>query len=208
MAHNKMFTGISALTKRLPTAATRSTTLLGLSTSTTPKQHHSIVTRMSSTTPAAEQKPPFPPFTRETAIQKIRMAEDAWNSRDPDRVKMAYTSDSKWRNRDTFLQGREEIQTMLTAKWEKEQEYRLIKELWAVNDDRIAVRFCYEFKDKDSNWFRAYGNENWEFDQFGLMKTRHASINNVAIDEADRKFHWPQEARRPEDHPGLTELGL
>jgi nuclear transport factor 2 (NTF2) superfamily protein len=203
-----MFARVSALTNRLPATRSRSTTLFGISsTRSTPKQQ-SIV-RMSSTTAATEQKPPFPPFTRDTAIQKIRMAEDAWNSRDPDRVKMAYTIDSQWRNRDMFLQGRDEIRNMLTAKWEKEQEYRLIKELWAVTDNRIAVRFCYEFQDKNSSkWYRAYGNENWEFDQAGLMKFRHASINNVTIDEADRKFHWPQEAPRPKDHPGLTELGL
>jgi nuclear transport factor 2 (NTF2) superfamily protein len=203
-----MFTRISALAKRLPETA--SNTLFGVST--TPKQHHQSIVRMSSsttTTPAAEQKPPFPPFTRETAIQKIRMAEDAWNSRDPDRVKMAYTIDSQWRNRDIFLKGRDEIKEMLIAKWEKEQEYRLIKELWAVTDNRIAVRFCYEFQDKEtSKWYRAHGNENWEFDPAGLMKFRHASINDVAIDDADRKFHWPQEAPRPKDHPGLTDLGL
>jgi nuclear transport factor 2 (NTF2) superfamily protein len=191
------------LTKLLP--ATRSTTLLGVST--TPKKQSMMM--MSSATAAVEQRPPFPPYTIEKAILKVRMAEDAWNSRDPDRVVKAYTPDSKWRNRDMFLQGSTAISSMLTAKWEKEQEYRLIKELWAVTDNRIAVRFCYEFQDKDtSKWYRAYGNENWEFDQAGLMKFRHASINNVSIDEADRKFHWPQDAPRPKDHPGLTELGL
>jgi nuclear transport factor 2 (NTF2) superfamily protein len=189
------------LTKRLP--ATRRSTVFVVST--TPKQQM----MSSTTTTAAEQKPPFPPFSLDTARVKIRMAEDAWNSRDPDRVKMAYTPDSTWRNRDMFLQGREEIRNMLTVKWEKEQEYRLIKELWAVADNRIAVRFCYEFQDRDtSKWYRAYGNENWEFDPVGLMKFRHASINNVAIAEADRKFHWPLDAPRPENHPGLTELGL
>jgi nuclear transport factor 2 (NTF2) superfamily protein len=199
-----MFT--RTLTQRLSPATRSTTTSFGL---TAKHQSMMMTTSSTSSTTTLEQKPPLPPYTSETAIQKIRMAEDAWNSRDPDRVCLAYTHDSKWRNRDAFLQGRDEIRSMLALKWDKEQDYRLIKELWAVTDNRIAVRFCYEFREKDtSNWFRAYGNENWEFDPAGLMKVRHASINNVPIDEADRKFHWPQEAPRPEDHPGLTELGL
>ena len=153
-----------------------------------------------------ETKPPLPPFTRETAIQKIRAAEDAWNSQDPDKVKMAYTVDSVWRNRDTFVTGRDEIREFLSAKWQREGDYRLIKELWAFTDNRIAVRFCYEYQ-YDSKWYRAYGNENWEFDEHGLMKFRHASINDVQIQPEDRLFHWPM-GRRPDDHPGLTELGL
>ncbi|MQR01959.1 nuclear transport factor 2 family protein [Glaciimonas soli] len=154
-----------------------------------------------------EARPPFPPFTRETAIQKVRMAEDGWNSRDPVRVSLAYTSDSKWRNRAEFPQGRAEIVQFLTRKWERELEYRLIKELWAFDNNRIAVRFAYESHDAAGQWFRSYGNENWEFDEHGLMRCRFASINDLAIAEADRKFHWPQ-GRRPDDHPGLSELGL
>ncbi|MFZ6752821.1 DUF1348 family protein [Undibacterium sp. Dicai25W] len=154
-----------------------------------------------------EVRPPFPPFNRETAIQKVRMAEDGWNSRDPVRVSLAYTSDSKWRNRSEFPQGREEIVQFLTRKWEREKEYRLIKELWAFDGDRIAVRFAYEWHDAEGQWFRSYGNENWEFDSHALMKLRYASINDLAISESDRKFHWPQ-GRRPDDYPGLSELGL
>ncbi|MBC3860514.1 nuclear transport factor 2 family protein [Undibacterium jejuense] len=154
-----------------------------------------------------EMRPPFPPFNRETAIQKVRMAEDGWNSRDPVRVSLAYTTDSKWRNRSEFPRGREEIVQFLTRKWEREKEYRLIKELWAFDGDRIAVRFAYEWHDAEGHWFRSYGNENWEFDAHGLMKLRYASINDLAISESDRKFHWPQ-GRRPDDHPGLSELGL
>jgi nuclear transport factor 2 (NTF2) superfamily protein len=154
-----------------------------------------------------DARPPFPPYTRETAIQKVRMAEDGWNSRDPARVSLAYTTDSKWRNRAEFLQGREEIVRFLTRKWEKEHEYRLIKELWAVEGNRIAVRFAYEWHDHQGNWFRSYGNENWEFDEQGLMKLRYASINDLPITESERKFHWPQ-GRRPDDHVGLSELGL
>jgi nuclear transport factor 2 (NTF2) superfamily protein len=135
------------------------------------------------------------------------MAEDGWNSRDPARVSLAYTTDSKWRNRAEFLQGREEIVRFLTRKWEKEHVYRLIKELWAVEDNRIAVRFAYEWHDQQGNWFRSYGNENWEFDEQGLMKLRYASINDLPITESERKFHWPQ-GRRPDDHVGLSELGL
>lgn len=154
-----------------------------------------------------ESKPPFPPFTLETARQKARMAEDAWNSRDPVKVSMAYTPDSRWRNRSEFLLGRDQIVEFLTRKWQKENEYRLIKEVWAHDGNRIAVRFAYEWHDEQGQWYRAYGNENWEFDDNGLMKIRHASINDLPIDEADRKFHWPQ-GRRPDDHPGLSDLGL
>ncbi|MEO6815717.1 MAG: nuclear transport factor 2 family protein [Edaphobacter sp.] len=148
-----------------------------------------------------------PPFTREIAIQKVRLAEDGWNSRDPARVSLAYSVDSRWRNRSEFVNGREQIVEFLSRKWGKEQEYRLIKELWAFGDDRIAVRFAYESHDVEGDWFRSYGNENWEFDEQGLMKVRHASINDVPIREADRLFHWPL-GRRPEEHPGLSELGL
>jgi len=152
-------------------------------------------------------RPPFPPFTEETAVRKIRAAEDGWNGRDPAKVALAYTPDSKWRNWSEFITGRSEIEAFLTRKWEKELAYRLIKELWAFTDNRIAVRFAYEWHDAQGVWYRSYGNENWEFDEAGLMKTRHASINDLQISEADRKFHWPQ-GRRPDDHPGLTELGL
>ena len=154
-----------------------------------------------------EPRPPLPPFTRETATQKVRMAEDAWNSRDPQRVALAYTADSLWRNRAEFLSGRAEIQQFLTRKWARELHYRLIKELWAFEGNRIAVRFAYEWQDDASNWFRSYGNENWAFDENGLMHRRFASINDLPISETDRKFHWPQ-GRRPDDHPGLSELGL
>lgn len=154
-----------------------------------------------------ESKPPFPPFNPETARQKARMAEDAWNSRDPVKVSMAYTPDSRWRNRSEFLLGRDQIVEFLTRKWHKENGYRLIKEVWAHDGNRIAVRFAYEWHDEQGQWYRAYGNENWEFDDQGLMTTRHASINDVPIRESERKFHWPQ-GRRPDDHPGLTELGL
>lgn len=150
---------------------------------------------------------PVPPFTRETAIQKIRLAEDAWNTRDPQRVALAYTSDSRWRNRAEFVTGREMIIHFLTRKWTRELEYRLIKELWSFDGERIAVRFAYEWRDDAGHWFRSYGNENWEFDEHGLMQRRHASINDLPISETERKFHWPQ-GRRPDDHPGLSELGL
>ena len=153
-------------------------------------------------------RPPLPPFTRETAIQKIRGAEDAWNSRDPERCAQGYTPDSRWRNRSIFVTGRAEIVAFLTAKWEREHEYRLIKELWAFTGDRIAVRFAYEWHSDAGQWFRAYGNENWAFSDEGLMFERHASINDVAIEEAERKFHWDRSGPRPADHPGLTELGL
>ena len=155
----------------------------------------------------AEARPPFPPFTRETAIQKVRMAEDGWNSRDAVRVSLAYTPDSQWRNRAEFPRGRTQIVDFLTRKWAREHDYRLIKELWAHDGNRIAVRFAYEYHDADGNWFRAYGNENWEFDAQGLMALRYASINDLAISAAERKFHWPL-GRRPDDHPGLSALGL
>ncbi len=153
------------------------------------------------------QRPPLPPFTRDAAIEKVRLAEDGWNSRDPERVALAYTADSRWRNRAEFPRGREQIRAFLAGKWDREQEYRLIKELWAYTDNRIAVRFAYEYRDAAGQWYRAYGNENWEFDENGLMRERHASINDLLIDESERLFHWPQ-GRRPDDHPGLSELGL
>ena len=152
-------------------------------------------------------RPPPPPFTRETAIQKVRLAEDAWNSRDPEKVSLAYTPDSRWRNRSEFGNGRAEIVAFLTRKWSKELDYRLIKELWAFNDNRIAVRFVYEWHDDSGNWYRSYGNENWEFDGDGLMQVRHASINDLPTKESDRKYRWAP-GRRPDDHPGLSELGL
>jgi hypothetical protein len=152
-------------------------------------------------------RPPLPPFTEETARIKIRAAEDGWNSRDPAKVALAYTPDSQWRNRAEFVNGRDDIEAFLTRKWERELDYRLIKELWAWSDNRIAVRFAYEWHDDSGNWFRSYGNENWEFDEQGLMKHRIASINDLPIIEADRKYHWPL-GRRPDNHPGLTELGL
>ncbi|MDB5810729.1 MAG: hypothetical protein JWN94_2851 [Betaproteobacteria bacterium] len=152
-------------------------------------------------------RPPLPPFTRETAVQKVRMAEDGWNSRDPERVSLAYTVDSTWRNRAEFLSGRAAIVQFLQRKWVRELDYRLIKELWAFDGARIAVRFAYEWRDDSGSWFRSYGNENWEFDEQGLMQRRIASINDMPIKEADRKFHWPS-GHRPDDHPGLSELRL
>ncbi len=152
-------------------------------------------------------RPPLPPFTAETAAQKARMAEDAWNSRDPVRVSLAYTEDSRWRNRAEFPRGRAQIVEFLTRKWNKELEYRLIKEVWAFAGNRIAVRFAYEWHDDSGQWYRSYGNENWEFDENGLMDVRHASINDCPIKPEERKFHWPQ-GRRPDDHPGLSALGL
>ncbi|OWV74879.1 hypothetical protein ATY76_26335 [Rhizobium sp. R339] len=149
----------------------------------------------------------IPPFTLETATQKVRLAEDGWNSRDPERVSLVYTPDSRWRNRAEFITGRAEIVALLTRKWAKELDYRLIKEIWAFTDNRIAVRFAYEWRDDSGNWFRSYGNENWEFDAAGLMQRRFASINDLPIRESERKYHWPL-GRRPDDHPGLTELGL
>ena len=151
--------------------------------------------------------PPFPPFTAETAAQKARMAEDAWNGRDPARVALAYTEQSRWRNRAEFFSGRPAIEAFLTRKWAKELDYRLIKEVWAFEGNRIAVRFAYEWHDAAGQWFRSYGNENWAFDEAGLMAERHASINDLPISESERKFHWPL-GRRPDDHPGLSDLGL
>ncbi|MGX0976490.1 nuclear transport factor 2 (NTF2) superfamily protein [Roseovarius sp. MBR-51] len=154
-----------------------------------------------------DTRPPRPPFTHATATQKVRMAEDGWNSRDPERVALAYTPDSRWRNRAEFPVGRDEIKVFLTRKWTRELDYRLIKELWAFADTRIAVRFAYEWRDDAGNWFRSHGNENWDFDEAGLMRLRFASINDQAIQESARKFHWPQ-GPRPADHPGLSDLGL
>jgi hypothetical protein len=152
-------------------------------------------------------RPPLPPFNAETAAQKARMAEDAWNGRDPSRVALAYTEGSRWRNRSEFLSGRAEIEAFLTRKWQRELDYRLIKEVWAFTENRIAVRFAYEWHDDSGQWFRSYGNENWQFDSEGLMAVRIASINDGVIEESERKYHWPL-GRRPDDHPGLTELGL
>lgn len=154
-----------------------------------------------------EARPPLPPYTLESAIQKVRLAEDAWNSRDPERVALAYTGDSRWRNRSRFIAGREDIIAFLTGKWQTELEYRLTKELWAFHDNHIAVRFAYEWRDADGNWFRSYGNENWEFAENGQMRVRHCSINDVPIKELDRKYHWPI-GRRPDNEPSLTELGF
>lgn len=152
-------------------------------------------------------RPPLPPFTYETAAMKVRAAENGWNTRNPEKVSLAYTIDSTWRNRSEFLSGRSAIVQFLQQKWAKEQDYRLIKEVWAFHEARIAVRFAYEWRDHAGNWFRSYGNENWEFDDSGLMQRRMASINDLPITEADRKFHWPL-GPRPEDHPGLSDLGL
>jgi nuclear transport factor 2 (NTF2) superfamily protein len=153
-------------------------------------------------------RPPFPPFTPETAMQKIRMAEDAWNSRDPVRVSLAYSEDSLWRNRSEFFTGRLAIIDFMTRKYASERDYRLIKEFWACHENRIAVRFQYEYHDASGQWWRAYGNENWEFDATGLMSWRQASINDIKITEAERRFHWPAPGPRPAAHPGLTELGM
>jgi len=152
-------------------------------------------------------RPPLPPFNEQTAIEKVRLAEDGWNARDPQKVALAYTEDCPWRNRAEFFSGREEIVQFLTRKWTRELDYRLIKELWAFTDNRIAVRFAYEFRDDSDQWFRAYGNENWEFDGDGLMRRRIASINEHPITQEERKFHWPL-GRRPDDHPSLSELGF
>ena len=156
---------------------------------------------------AENKRPPLPPFNHEAAVKKVRAAENAWNTRDPEKVSLAYTADSIWRNRSEFLVGRHAIVQFLQRKWAKELDYRLIKEVWAFHEARIAVRFAYEWHDDSGNWFRAYGNENWEFDENGLMRRRIASINDLPIEEADRKFHWPL-GPRPEDHPGLSELDL
>jgi uncharacterized protein len=155
----------------------------------------------------AETRPPLPPFTRDTAIQKVRAAEDGWNTRDPERVALAYSTQSRWRNRAEFIVGREQIVALLRRKWARELDYRLIKELWAFEGSRIAVRFAYEWHDDAGNWFRSFGNENWEFDAQGLMTRRHASINDLPIREEDRKFRWPL-GRRPDDHPGLSSFGF
>ncbi len=154
-----------------------------------------------------DSRPPLPPFTPETARKKVRMAEDAWNSRDPDRVVLVYTEDTRWRNRSEFPVGREQVRAFLQRKWAKELDYRLIKELWAFDGNRIAVRFAYEWHDDSGHWFRSYGNENWEFTEQGLMRRRYASINDLPIEEAARVFRWPL-GRRPDDHPGLSELDL
>ena len=150
----------------------------------------------------------IPPFTRETAVQKVRAAEDAWNSRGPKKMSLAYSPDTVWRNRSQFVRGRNQVVEFLTGKWKTELDYRLIKELWAFGDSRIAVRFAYEYRNPQGHWFRAYGNENWQFDEEGLMKVRHASINDLPIAERERKFHWDSSSVRPLEHPGLTELGL
>ena len=159
-------------------------------------------------TTSSETRPPLPPFTRESALKKVRAAEDGWNSRDPEKVSLAYTEDSWWRNRAEFFQGRPAIVAFLTRKWVKELDYRLIKELWSFDGNRIAVRFAYEWHDDSGNWFRSYGNENWEFDENGLMRRRIASINDLPIREADRKYHWGAPGPRPAGHPGLSDLGL
>jgi nuclear transport factor 2 (NTF2) superfamily protein len=156
----------------------------------------------------SETRPPLPPFTLETAREKARAAENAWNTCNPEKVSLAYTPDSRWRNRAEFIHGRAEIVAFLQRKWARELDYRLIKEVWTFAANRIAVRFAYEFHDDSGNWFRAYGNENWEFDEGGLMRTRHASINDLPIKATERKFHWDRSAPRPADHPGLSDLGL
>ena len=160
-----------------------------------------------SAEPSLIRRPPLPPFTLETAIQKVRVIEDAWNSREPEKMVLAYTADSRWRNRAEFLEGRNEVLGFLKRKWAKELDYRLIKELWAFSGNRIAVRFAYEFHDDSGTWFRSYGNENWEFDENGLMRLRIASINDLPIKDSDRKYHWPL-GRRPDNHPGLSDLGF
>jgi nuclear transport factor 2 (NTF2) superfamily protein len=154
-----------------------------------------------------ESKPPFPPFNADTAAQKVRLAEDGWNSRDPKRVALAYSEDTRWRNRAEFVSGRADVEAFLARKWARELDYRLIKELWAFTGSRIAVRFAYEWHDDSKNWFRSFGNENWEFNEAGLMTHRHACINDLPIKESERKYHWPL-GRRPDDHPGLSDLGF
>ncbi|TFW28098.1 nuclear transport factor 2 family protein [Duganella callida] len=156
---------------------------------------------------STENRPPLPPFTRESALEKVRLAEDGWNSRNPEKVSLAYTQDTRWRNRAEFANGRAEVVQFLTRKWARELDYRLIKELWAFDGNRIAVRYAYEWHDDSGNWFRSYGNENWEFDEHGLMQRRFACINDLPITADQRQFHWPL-GRRPDDHPGLSELGL
>jgi len=162
-----------------------------------------MLARMSTAPP----RPPLPPFDAQTAAQKVRLAEDAWNTRDPQRVALAYTPDSVWRNRSEFVSGRDAIEQFLVRKWSRELDYRLVKELWACHGHRIAVRFAYEWHDDSGNWFRSYGNENWEFDGLGYMQRRIASINDLPIRESERKYRWPL-GRRPDDHPGLSDLGL
>jgi nuclear transport factor 2 (NTF2) superfamily protein len=169
--------------------------------------NRSTLVREATNKEESAMRPPLPPFTRETAIQKVRAAEDAWNSRDPEKVALAYTTDSRWRNRAEFPTGRDEIVQFLKRKWAKELNYRLIKELWAYEANRIAVRFAYEWHDDSGNWFRSYGNENWEFNDNGLMQLRFASINDLPIKKSERKYHWPL-GRRPDGHPGLSDLGL
>jgi nuclear transport factor 2 (NTF2) superfamily protein len=159
-------------------------------------------------TTSSETRPPLPPFTRESALKKVRAAEDGWNSRNPEKVSLAYSEDSRWRNRAEFFQGRPAIVAFLTRKWVRELDYRLIKELWSFDGNRIAVRFAYEWHDDSGQWFRSYGNENWEFDERGLMRQRHASINDLPIAPGERKYHWPAPGPRPEDHPGLSDLGF
>ncbi|ASP20494.1 50S ribosomal protein L21 [Antarctobacter heliothermus] len=155
-----------------------------------------------------QPRAPVPPFSYDDAVQKVRMAENAWNGRDPAKVALAYTPDTKWRNRSEFLNGQAEVEAFLARKWATENGYRLIKEIWAHGEDKIAVRFCYEYHNAEGQWFRAHGNENWEFDAHGYMAKRHASINDVTIPEAERLFHWDAPGPRPDDHPSLTELGL
>jgi nuclear transport factor 2 (NTF2) superfamily protein len=169
--------------------------------------NRSTLVREATNKEESATRPPVPPFTRETAIQKVRAAEDAWNSRDPEKVALAYTTDSRWRNRAEFPTGRDEIVQFLKRKWAKELNYRLIKELWAYEANRIAVRFAYEWHDDSGNWFRSYSNENWEFNDNGLMQLRFASINDLPIKKSERKYHWPL-GRRPDGHPGLSDLGL
>jgi uncharacterized protein len=159
-------------------------------------------------TTSSETRPPLPPFTRESAIKKVRAAEDGWNSRNPEKVALAYTGESRWRNRAEFFQGRQAIVAFLSRKWARELDYRLIKELWSFDGNRIAVRFAYEWHDDSGQWFRSYGNENWEFDTNGLMRQRHASINDLPITAAERKYDWPAPGPRPADHPGLSDLGF
>jgi len=175
--------------------------------SATPPAAAALSDKPAATDVSGEIFPPVPPFTRDTALTKVRKAEDAWNSRDPERVSKAYTIDSKWRNRSEIFSGRDKIVEFLARKWRRELDYRLIKELWAFDDNKIAVRFAYEWHDETGAWYRSYGNEMWEFDPHGLMRVRHASINDVPISEEQRQFRWPQE-RRPDDHPGLSALGL
>ena len=173
------------------------------SASVEPKPHAPVVRTRDS----VGWRLPLPPFTRETATQKVRLAEDGWNSRNPEKVALAYSPDSRWRNRAEFANGRREIVAFLTRKWARELDYRLIKELWAFDGDRIAVRFAYEWHDDSGNWYRSFGNENWEFDENGLMRRRFACINDLPIKESDRQYHWPL-GRRPDDHPGLSDLGF